>query len=52
MRLLKTYFRQESHPLPAKPTTTQPGSKEKLEVLRKRVLAGEALWHPQDRQEK
>jgi hypothetical protein len=52
MRLLQSYFEKEHHKTPAKPTEAQPGSKEKIEVLSKRVLAGEALWHPQDRQGK
>ena len=34
--------------LPAKPTKHRPGSAEKVEVLRRRVEAGESLWHPDD----
>jgi len=52
MRLLQSYFETNQHKAPAKPTTAQPGSKEKIEILSKRVLAGEALWHPKDRQSK
>jgi hypothetical protein len=31
------------------PTGARPGSKEKIEVMRQRVLAGQELWHPRDR---
>jgi hypothetical protein len=50
MKLLKIYFEVESHPRPKQPTTHQPGSKEKILVLRQRVIAGEALWHDRDKQ--
>lgn len=32
----------------SRPTSARPGSEEKVEVLRQRVEAGEALWHPDD----
>ena len=36
-------------PTPARePTLARPGSPEKLEVLRRRVARGEALFHPDD----
>lgn len=35
-------------PLPAEPTTTYPGSREKLEVLRERASRREELFHPSD----
>lgn len=31
------------------PTSAQPGSAEKLEVLMARVQAKQSLWHPMDR---
>jgi hypothetical protein len=35
-------------PMPARPTSAPGGSPEKLDVLSKRALAGEALFHPAD----
>lgn len=35
-------------PLPPEPTKAVPGSKEKVEVLRRRYLDGYSLWHPDD----
>ena len=40
----------EYEPKPAsQPTDAQPGSHEKIELLRQRVANGEHLWHPLDR---
>lgn len=33
---------------PSQPTDAQPGSQEKIEVLRQRAAAGVPLWHPGD----
>jgi hypothetical protein len=32
----------------SEPTDAQPGSAEKVEVLARRAMAGESLWHPMD----
>lgn len=45
-RGLGNEFRR-SRPLP-EPTDYLPGTPEKLEILKARELAGEALWHPLD----
>lgn len=34
--------------LPPEPTSAQPGTPEKVEVLRERARAGVSLWHPLD----
>lgn len=40
---------EDYQPQPCKvPTGHPPGSKEKVEVLCARVIAGEELWHPED----
>lgn len=31
------------------PTNAMPGSLEKVEILARRYLAGQQLWHPEDR---
>jgi hypothetical protein len=35
-------------PLPAEPTSTLPGTEEKVRVLEQRAARGEELWHPLD----
>ena len=40
-----------TRPLPATPTTAQPGSQAKVQVLRERAARGEALHHPLDNAE-
>ncbi len=39
---------EERHPAPCEPTDATAGSKDKIEVLRRRVGAGQQLWHGQD----
>jgi hypothetical protein len=34
--------------LASEPTDAQPGSAKKVEVLARRAMAGESLWHPMD----
>lgn len=38
----------EYEPEPTTPTGSRPGSREKLEEFRRRINAGEELWHPGD----
>lgn len=42
--VLQTSYKREM----PQPTDAVPGTEEKIEVLRKRVAAGEELWHPLD----
>lgn len=37
-----------ARPLPAEPTTANPGTPEKMQVLAERSARGEQLWHPDD----
>lgn len=45
----KMVARSEKLPLPAESTSAQPGSDEKIRVLRERVARGEKLFHPSDK---
>lgn len=50
MSLLKKYFGTESRKPPAVPTDARPGSAAKIDILHRRVIAGESLWHKDDKE--
>jgi len=50
---LKQYGRDDFFELPdtgpGEPTSAEPGSKEKVAVMRRRLEQGKPLWHPDDK---
>jgi hypothetical protein len=48
-RRRRAYLAADFVPVPAgAPTTARPGTKEKMDVMRMRMILGQALYHPKD----